>query len=74
MSTVADAPFVYERVGDEGKRALEGFCADLLKELSKRLGFTYHMALVADGEYGKPIDNTSLNWNGMVGEVMFRRI
>lgn len=47
---------------------LEGYCIDLLSELSKKLGFMYTVHLVKDGRYGKM--DQSGNWNGMIGEVI----
>ncbi|KAM4610127.1 putative glutamate receptor [Polymixia lowei] len=47
---------------------LEGYCIDLISELSKKLGFTYKVQLVKDNRYGS-IDSSG-NWNGMIGEVI----
>lgn len=47
---------------------LEGYCVDLLAQLSQKLGFKYHLKLVKDGRYGA-VDSSG-NWNGMVGEVI----
>ena len=47
---------------------LEGYCIDLMSELSKKLGMRYRMRLVKDGKYGR--QDASGNWNGMVGEVV----
>lgn len=47
---------------------LEGYCIDLLSELSKKLGFKYKVHLVKDSRYG--VMDTSGNWNGMIGEVI----
>ncbi|KAF7648833.1 hypothetical protein LDENG_00151210 [Lucifuga dentata] len=47
---------------------LEGYCIDLLSELSKKLGFKYNINLVKDNRYGA-IDSSG-NWNGMIGEVI----
>lgn len=47
---------------------LEGFCIDLLTQLSNKLGFSYQLHLVKDGRYGNL--DASGNWNGMIGEVV----
>lgn len=47
---------------------LEGFCIDLLSELSKMIGFRYTLQLVKDGRYGSL--DASGNWNGMIGEIV----
>lgn len=60
----------------------EGFCIDLLHELSNDLGlflllislifllfvgFTYTIHVVRDNQYGNSINGT---WNGMIGEII----
>lgn len=47
---------------------LEGYCIDLLSQLSKKLGFRYKQHLVKDNRYGAM--DTSGNWNGMIGEII----
>lgn len=47
---------------------LEGYCIDLISELSKKLGFKYNVHPVKDGRYGAM--DSSGNWNGMIGEVI----
>ena len=60
---VQEDPYTMSR-GSE----LEGFCMDLLAELSKRLGFTYNVHLVKDNRYGAM--DASGNWMGMIGEII----
>ncbi|KAM8794780.1 glutamate receptor ionotropic, NMDA 2D-like [Eudromia elegans] len=52
------------------KSCCKGFCIDLLKRLSRALGFTYDLYLVTNGKHGKKIDGV---WNGMIGEVFYGR-
>ncbi|KAJ8389440.1 hypothetical protein AAFF_G00119780 [Aldrovandia affinis] len=52
------------------KQCCKGFCIDVLKRLAKIVGFTYDLYLVTNGKHGKNIDG---EWNGMVGEVMYKR-
>lgn len=47
---------------------LEGYCIDLIAELSKKLGFKCTVHLVKDSRYG--LMDSSGNWNGMIGEIM----
>lgn len=48
---------------------LEGFCIDLLAQLSHDLGFTYTINLVKDKKYG--IDEYGNgSWTGMIGEIL----
>lgn len=63
ITTIKEEPYAMTR-GSE----LEGYCIDLLSELSKKLGFMYTVHLVKDGRYGKM--DQSGNWNGMIGEVI----
>lgn len=51
-----------------GNDRFEGYCLDLLKELSNILGFTYEVKLVSDGKYGA--QNEKGEWNGMVRELI----
>ncbi|XP_066528427.1 probable glutamate receptor, partial [Hoplias malabaricus] len=48
---------------------LEGYCIDLLSEISKKLGFKYKVHLVKD-QYAYGRMDESGNWNGMIGEVV----
>uniref|UniRef100_A0A3B5LUZ2 Glutamate receptor n=1 Tax=Xiphophorus couchianus TaxID=32473 RepID=A0A3B5LUZ2_9TELE len=50
-----------------GNDRYEGYCMDLLKELSNILGFTYEVRLVGDGKYGA--QNDKGEWNGMVADL-----
>lgn len=52
-----------------GNDRFEGYCIDLLRELSGILGFRYEVRLVEDGKYGA-LDESTGQWNGMVRELM----
>lgn len=53
-----------------GNDQYEGFCVDMLRELSDILKFNFRIKLVDDGLYGAPEPNGS--WTGMVGELINR--
>lgn len=64
-------PYVMYRKSDKvlyGNDRFEGYCLDLLKELSNILGFSYEVRLVLDGKYGA--QNDKGEWNGMVRELI----
>lgn len=63
ITTIKQDPYTLS----EGSE-LEGYCIDLISELSKKLGFKYKVQLVKDDRYGAM--DASGNWNGMVGEVI----
>uniref|UniRef100_A0A674P594 Glutamate receptor n=1 Tax=Takifugu rubripes TaxID=31033 RepID=A0A674P594_TAKRU len=63
ITTIEEEPYTMTR-GSE----LEGFCIDLLSQLSQKIGFRYDLHLVKDGRYGA-ID-TSGKWTGMIGELV----
>ncbi|XP_032420720.1 probable glutamate receptor isoform X1 [Xiphophorus hellerii] len=63
ITTIKDDPYAMSR-GSQ----LEGYCIDLISELSKKLGFKYNVHPVKDGRYGAM--DSSGNWNGMIGEVI----
>uniref|UniRef100_A0A3B4U3T2 Glutamate receptor n=1 Tax=Seriola dumerili TaxID=41447 RepID=A0A3B4U3T2_SERDU len=52
------------------KQCCKGFCIDILKRLARIVGFTYDLYLVTNGKHGKKIDGV---WNGMIGEVVYKR-
>lgn len=51
-----------------GNERYQGFCVDLLEEISGIVGFRYEIQIVPDGKYGAPDDNKQ--WNGMVQELI----
>ncbi|RCN42515.1 ligand-binding protein, receptor family, partial [Ancylostoma caninum] len=71
VTTIMERPYVmlkknhYELYANS---KFEGFCIDLLAELSKDLGFTYSIHAVKDGKYGNDYGNGS--WDGMIGEIL----
>ena len=46
---------------------LEGFCIDLLEELSDMMGFTYDIYIVEDGSFGGLVNGA---WNGIIGDII----
>ena len=54
----------------KGNDRFEGYCVDLLLEISKILNFTYEIHLVGDGEYGAAQGENNDEWTGMVRELM----
>ena len=70
-SCAQENPYVMYKKSDKelsGNDRFEGYCLDLLKELSNILGFTYEVKLVTDGKYGA--QNDKGEWNGMVRELI----
>ncbi|XP_029292560.1 probable glutamate receptor [Cottoperca gobio] len=63
ITTIKQDPYIMS-VGSE----LEGYCIDLISELSKKLGFKYKLHLVKDNRYGS-MDSSS-TWNGLIGEII----
>ncbi|KAF8794053.1 Glutamate receptor ionotropic like protein [Argiope bruennichi] len=74
VTTILNPPYMMiKKPEDQTKGSselYEGFCVDLLKEMSRILGFRYELRLVRDGSYGSR--NTRGEWNGMVRELMDR--
>ncbi|XP_049332171.1 glutamate receptor ionotropic, kainate 5 isoform X2 [Astyanax mexicanus] len=74
VTTILENPYVMrkENYQDfEGNDQYEGFCVDMLRELSDILKFSFRIKLVDDGLYGAPEPNGS--WTGMVGELINRK-
>ncbi|KAJ3589895.1 hypothetical protein NHX12_010736 [Muraenolepis orangiensis] len=71
VTTILENPYVMYKKSDKelsGNERFEGYCLDLLKELSNILGFTYQVKLVSDGKYGAQSDKGE--WSGMVRELI----
>ncbi|KAH0501255.1 Glutamate receptor ionotropic, kainate 2 [Microtus ochrogaster] len=72
VTTILEEPYVLFKKSDNplyGNDRFEGYCIDLLRELSTILGFTYEIRLVEDGKYGAH-DDVNGQWNGMVRELI----
>ncbi|KAH7938640.1 hypothetical protein HPB51_028841 [Rhipicephalus microplus] len=52
----------------EGNDRFEGYCVDLLHEISATLGFRYRLKLVRDGAYGTR--DSQGRWNGIMRELV----
>uniref|UniRef100_A0A1I8JEP0 Glutamate receptor n=1 Tax=Macrostomum lignano TaxID=282301 RepID=A0A1I8JEP0_9PLAT len=82
VTTIIEEPFVlYLKPLQPGEEPLpdpelwDGFCVDLLKNMSGRLGFNISMRRVRDNQYGKIVGSSAEGkeiWNGMIGELMNR--
>ncbi|XP_013931844.1 PREDICTED: glutamate receptor ionotropic, kainate 3-like [Thamnophis sirtalis] len=71
VTTVLEEPFVMFAKSDtvlSGNRRFEGYCVDLLSEVSRILGFSYEIRLVEDGKYGAQDEKGQ--WNGMIKELI----
>lgn len=75
ISTKVGPPYVME-VTDSATRGIlieqtryEGFCIDLIEEISKQLNFKYEFELVPDGAYGTYNKETK-QWNGLIRRLL----
>uniref|UniRef100_A0A8C5S8Y4 Glutamate receptor n=1 Tax=Laticauda laticaudata TaxID=8630 RepID=A0A8C5S8Y4_LATLA len=71
VTTVLEEPFVMFAKSNtvlSGNRRFEGYCVDLLSEVSRILGFSYEIRLVEDGKYGAQDEKGQ--WNGMIRELI----
>ncbi|XP_059813036.1 glutamate receptor ionotropic, kainate 4 isoform X2 [Hypanus sabinus] len=74
VTTILENPYVMLKPNHQelqGNDQYEGFCVDMLKELSEILKFHYKIQLVADGVYG--VAETNGTWTGMIGELISRK-
>ncbi len=55
----------------KGNDRFEGYCVDLLREISVIVNFNYTIKLVGDGSYGAPTGPNG-EWTGMVKELIDR--
>ncbi|XP_003706416.2 glutamate receptor ionotropic, kainate 2 isoform X2 [Megachile rotundata] len=77
ITTKLGPPYVME-VTDSATRGIlieqkryEGFCIDLIEEISKLLKFKYEFELVPDGNYGSYVKETK-QWNGLIRRLLDR--
>uniref|UniRef100_A0A670JSX1 Glutamate receptor n=1 Tax=Podarcis muralis TaxID=64176 RepID=A0A670JSX1_PODMU len=71
VTTVLEEPFVMFIKSDtvlSGNDRFEGYCVDLLREVSRILGFSYEIRVVEDGKYGAQDEKGQ--WNGMIRELI----
>ncbi|XP_045473590.1 glutamate [NMDA] receptor subunit 1 [Harmonia axyridis] len=59
----------------DAKYCCRGYCMDLLKELSRKINFTFSLALSPDGQFGHYIikNHSGLGkkeWTGLIGELV----
>ncbi|XP_047735944.1 glutamate receptor ionotropic, kainate 2-like isoform X1 [Hyalella azteca] len=72
VTTAIVAPYTMLKETSEqltGNDRFEGFCVDLIHEISLDLGFNYTFKLVADGSYGTK-DPVTGEWDGMIRELL----
>ncbi|XP_076307933.1 glutamate receptor ionotropic, kainate 2-like isoform X2 [Tachypleus tridentatus] len=70
VTTLLNPPYIALKEGANlrGNSRYEGYCVDLIEEISKVLGFKYKFREVADHTYGKR--NEWGEWNGMIRELI----
>ncbi|XP_068247412.1 glutamate receptor ionotropic, kainate 2-like isoform X2 [Palaemon carinicauda] len=72
ITSVLASPYTMLRESSQhltGNYRYEGFCVDLINEISEILGFNYTIKLANDGNHGK-FDSKKNRWNGMIGELL----
>ncbi|XP_052782970.1 glutamate receptor 3-like [Mya arenaria] len=69
VSTIEYPPFVIKRQDINGTVIYEGFCIDLLIELSRTLNFTYVLTEPPDQAFGGFIDKEKGLFAGLVGQL-----
>ncbi|CAG0899600.1 unnamed protein product, partial [Cyprideis torosa] len=76
VSTILSDPYTMYKESShklEGNDQFEGFCVDLVEEMSKKLKFNYTIKLADDGVYGSSIrdaDGNIVGWDGIIAEVI----
>uniref|UniRef100_A0A7E4VGJ5 Glutamate receptor n=1 Tax=Panagrellus redivivus TaxID=6233 RepID=A0A7E4VGJ5_PANRE len=72
VTTIMERPYVMLKKNHfelNENNQFEGFCIDLLEELSSDLGFTYSIHVVRDNKYGNDVYGNG-TWDGMIGEIL----
>ncbi|XP_045125479.1 glutamate receptor ionotropic, kainate 2-like isoform X1 [Portunus trituberculatus] len=75
VSTALTPPYTMLRKSSDqltGNDRFEGFCIDIIKEISRQHGFNYSIEISPDGAYGSKNPITQ-EWNGIVRELIDHR-
>ncbi|RCN32503.1 hypothetical protein ANCCAN_21693, partial [Ancylostoma caninum] len=64
VSTIAERPYVMEKILPSGKVTYEGFCVDLLDRLASSLHISYEISIVKDSKYGEPVSANARGRHG----------
>ncbi|XP_023227621.1 glutamate receptor ionotropic, kainate 1-like [Centruroides sculpturatus] len=73
VTTLITKPYVMLKQSEKklmGNDQYEGYCVDIIFELSRILGFKYEFHLVRDRVHG--VMNEKKEWNGMIRELIDR--
>ncbi|KAJ8027923.1 Glutamate receptor 4 [Holothuria leucospilota] len=71
ITSVLEKPFLMlkeEKSRGEGNERFEGYCMDLLKEITAIFNFTYVIEPESNNVYGNELDDGS--WSGMLGDLL----
>ncbi|VDP67597.1 unnamed protein product [Echinostoma caproni] len=82
VTTKQDPPFMIIKKKDAYGKPLitpdawQGYCIDLLDEISKKVGFNYTVHLTPDGNYGSStiLPNGTEIYDGIMGELIRREV
>ncbi|KAK8724139.1 hypothetical protein OTU49_011216, partial [Cherax quadricarinatus] len=72
--TIEETPFVMTKLAKNmtGNGRYEGFCVDLIRQVSTMAGFEYEIVVSGDGLYGL-IDTETGEWNGLVRDLIDKK-
>lgn len=68
VRVVEQEPFMYISVDENGTEHYEGFCIDMIQEMSEMLGFDYHIYPAPDNFFGAPDEKG--RWSGLIQELI----
>jgi len=66
--SVIQPPFMF---WNETTKKYEGYCADLIEELTKIMDFEYEVYIAPDGKYGRMDENEE--WDGLIAELVNKK-
>ncbi|KAK9880188.1 hypothetical protein WA026_010060 [Henosepilachna vigintioctopunctata] len=75
VTTILSAPYVMRKEASEtlsGNAQFEGYAIDLIREISRLLGFNYTIRLAPDGRYGS-LNRETNEWDGTIRELLDQR-
>jgi len=77
VSALPSFPYVtanHEGLGTLDDPKLEGIFPDIFHLWQAKMNFSYLAGRPADSQWGGALDDTLLNWNGMVHQLQYQEI
>jgi len=77
VSALPSIPYItanHEGLGTLDDPKLEGMFPDIFHALQEKMNFTYMAGRSPDLQWGNALDDTLLNWNGIIRQLQYKEI